>query len=49
MFPTGFYMNPDEIADRNGETLIWMKEFAKEKEIVNKNNIIILYIINLEH
>ena len=31
MFPTGFYMNPNEIADRNGETLIWMKEFAKEK------------------
>ena len=31
MFSTGFYMNPEEIADRNEETLEWMKKFAKEK------------------
>ena len=34
MFPTGFYMNPDEIADRNEETLFWMKKFAAEKDSV---------------
>ena len=34
MFPTGFYMNPYEIADRNEETLIWMKGFAKERDSV---------------
>ena len=33
MFSTGFYMNPEEIADRNEETLEWMKKFAKEKNI----------------
>ena len=31
MFSTGFYMKPEEIADRNEETLEWMKKFAKEK------------------
>lgn len=31
MFPTGFYMEPDLIADRNEETLTWMKKFAAEK------------------
>lgn len=31
MFSTGFYMKPEEIADRNEETLQWMKNFAKEK------------------
>ena len=31
MFSTGFYMNPEEIADRNEETLKWMKGFAKQK------------------
>lgn len=31
MFSTGFYMKPEEIADRNKETLEWMKKFAKEK------------------
>lgn len=31
MFSTGFYMKPAEIADRNQETLEWMKKFAKEK------------------
>ena len=34
MFPTGFYMNPDEIADKNEETLFWMKKFAAEKDSV---------------
>ena len=34
MFSTGFYMNPSEIADRNAETLIWMKEFAQHKNSV---------------
>ena len=34
MFPTGFYMNPDEIADRKEETLFWMKKFAAEKDSV---------------
>lgn len=34
MFPTGFYMNPDEIADRNEETLFWMEKFAAEKDSV---------------
>lgn len=32
MFSTGFYMKPAEIADRNEETLEWMKKFAKEKD-----------------
>jgi len=31
MFSTGFYMNPEEIADRNQETLSWMKSFAQER------------------
>lgn len=31
MFSTGFYMKPEEIADRNEETLVWMKKFAKER------------------
>ncbi len=31
MFSTGFCMEPEEIADRNLETLNWMKEFAKKK------------------
>ena len=31
MFSTGFYMEPAEIADRNEETLTWMKKFASEK------------------
>ncbi|MDQ0476712.1 amidohydrolase [Chryseobacterium sp. MDT2-18] len=31
MFSTGFYMKPEEIADRNEETLQWMKNFAKQK------------------
>lgn len=34
MFCTGFYMNPVEIADRNQETLTWMKEFANKKNSV---------------
>ncbi|QOW11251.1 amidohydrolase [Kaistella flava (ex Peng et al. 2021)] len=34
MFSTGFYMKPEEIADRNEETLEWMKKFAKEKNTV---------------
>ncbi|MDP2452805.1 MULTISPECIES: amidohydrolase [unclassified Kaistella] len=33
MFSTGFYMKPEEIADRNEETLEWMKKFSKEKNI----------------
>ena len=32
MFSTGFYMNAAEIADRNSETLEWMKKFAMEKD-----------------
>lgn len=32
MFSTGFYMKPDEIADRENETLNWMKSFAKKRE-----------------
>lgn len=32
MFPTGFYMKPEEVADRNSETLEWMKNFAMEKD-----------------
>ena len=32
MFSTGFCMDPDEIADRNNETLNWMKSLAKEKD-----------------
>lgn len=28
MFSTGFYMKAAEVADRNGETLSWMKNFA---------------------
>lgn len=31
MFSTGFVMEPEEIADRNDETLNWMKKFAIEK------------------
>lgn len=34
MFSTGFYMKPEEIADRNEETLIWMKQFSKHKNSV---------------
>ena len=34
MFATGFYMNPDKMADRNEETLQWMKKFAQEKNAV---------------
>lgn len=30
MFSTGFYMKPEEVADRNRETLDWMKRFAKK-------------------
>lgn len=29
MFSTGFYMKPEEIADRDGTTLQWMKNLAK--------------------
>lgn len=32
MFSTGFYMKPAEIADRNEETLTWMKKFAFERK-----------------
>ncbi|SHK14863.1 nitrilase-related carbon-nitrogen hydrolase [Epilithonimonas mollis] len=31
MFPTGFCMEAEEVADRNLETLAWMKSFAKNK------------------
>lgn len=31
MFATGFCMEADEVADRNLETLTWMKTFAKSK------------------
>ena len=31
MFSTGFYMKPEEIADRENETLNWMKSFAKNR------------------
>ncbi|MEC5157329.1 amidohydrolase [Chryseobacterium sp. MP_3.2] len=31
MFSTGFNMNAKEIADREEETLLWMKDFAKNK------------------
>ncbi len=31
MFSTGFCMEPAEIADKNEETLTWMKQFAAEK------------------
>lgn len=31
MFATGFCMDPVEVADRNEETLAWMKSFAKLK------------------
>lgn len=31
MFSTGFSMEPDEIADRNNETLGWMQYFAEKK------------------
>lgn len=34
MFSTGFYMNPEEIADQNEETLKWMKKFALKKNSV---------------
>lgn len=30
MFSTGFYMKPEEIADREEETLSWMKTFSKK-------------------
>ena len=30
MFSTGFYMKADEIADRQEETLFWMKDLAKK-------------------
>lgn len=30
MFSTGFYMNAEEIADRDRETLSWMKNFASK-------------------
>lgn len=32
MFSTGFCMQPKEIADRNDETLAWMKNFAQSKK-----------------
>ena len=31
MFSTGFCMEADEVADRNKETLKWMKSFAKNR------------------
>ncbi|MFC4686098.1 nitrilase-related carbon-nitrogen hydrolase [Epilithonimonas pallida] len=31
MFSTGFCMEAEEVADRNEESLIWMKSFAKNK------------------
>lgn len=31
MFATGFYMDAAEVADRNEETLSWMKSFAKAR------------------
>ena len=31
MFSTGFYMKPEELADRQEESLSWMKFFAKSK------------------
>jgi predicted amidohydrolase len=31
MFSTGFYMKPEELADRQEESLSWMKSFAKSK------------------
>ncbi|GGG45562.1 amidohydrolase [Epilithonimonas arachidiradicis] len=31
MFSTGFCMEADEVADRNEESLMWMKSFAKDK------------------
>ena len=34
MFSTGFCMEPAEIADRNEETLQWMKSFAQTKNAV---------------
>lgn len=30
MFSTGFYMNAEEVADRNGETLNWMRYFSNK-------------------
>lgn len=33
MFSTGFCMDAEEIADRNEETLIWMKSFSKKRNI----------------
>lgn len=33
MFATGFCMELAEIADRNGETLKWMQEFARDKDV----------------
>lgn len=32
MFSTGFYMNAEEIADRNEETLKWMQQLATRKQ-----------------
>lgn len=34
MFSTGFCMDPEEIADCDGETLKWMRQFSKEKNAV---------------
>ncbi len=31
MFSTGFYMNADEIADKENETLNWMRDFAQKR------------------
>lgn len=31
MFSTGFCMEPEEVADRNEESLTWMKSFAKDQ------------------
>lgn len=31
MFSTGFIMDPEDIADRNNETLNWMKKFSQKK------------------
>ncbi|TXF75912.1 amidohydrolase [Chryseobacterium sp.] len=31
MFSTGFCMDAEEIADRNKETLLWMKDFSKKR------------------
>ncbi len=34
MFTTGFVMDPEEIADQNGQTLTWMQGFAQKKNTV---------------